>query len=356
LFYQNETFSSHHFYEVKEVINCFYAHVWKHHDLLEFFMSDRDRQFIFDVWKHMCKMLKIDAKLSTTYHSEIDDQIERINAVMKHYLWVFVNYMQNDWVKWLSEVKFVINNALSSIILTSFFLINSSQNSRLNFELFESLLENLMSQAWNKLINVKEFIKKMKKLIKHLHDEMLIAQIIYEFNVNLSRRSCSRYFVEDEVWLNARNFSITHFAVKLNNHNVDFFKIKRVFKNNSLIIKLNLSIFMKIHSIFHVILLSYIASDLLSNQRQKSQEFIIIKNDERFWYVNSILNFKRDRHYNSSLLKYYVDWKDHFFTWKSFHLLNNYEQTLNEYHLVNSVVEESHVLSCVMSQCQCQEL
>jgi len=39
----------------------------------------------------------------------------------------------------------------------------------------------------------------MKKLTEHLHDEMLIAQIIYEFNVNLSCRSCSRYFVEDEV-------------------------------------------------------------------------------------------------------------------------------------------------------------
>ncbi len=131
------------FMKVKEVINCFYAHVWKHHDLLEFFMSDRDTQFIFDVWKHICKMLKINAKLLMTYHSEIDDQIKRINAVMKHYLWVFVNYMQDDWAKWLSEVEFVVNNASSLITLTSFFLINLSQNSRLNFESFESLFKNL---------------------------------------------------------------------------------------------------------------------------------------------------------------------------------------------------------------------
>jgi len=41
-------------------------------------------------------MLKIDAKLSTMYHSEIDDQIKKVNAIMKHYLQVFVNYMQND--------------------------------------------------------------------------------------------------------------------------------------------------------------------------------------------------------------------------------------------------------------------
>ncbi len=304
----------------------------------------------------MCKMLKIEVKLSMMYHSEIDDQIERINAFMKHYLRVFINYMQNDWAKWLSEVEFIVNNASSSITLASLFLINSSQNSRLNFKSSESLLENLTSQARDKLINVEEFIKKMKKLIEHLRDEMLIAQIIYEFNINLFRHSCSRYFVEDEVWLNARNLSIIHLAVKLDDRNVDFFKIKRVFKNNSLIIELNLSAFMKIHSIFHVTLLNHIASDFLSSQRQKLREFVVVKNDERFWYVNSILNFKRDRCYNSFLLKYYIDWKDHFSTWKSFHLLNNCEQTLNEYHLVNSVAEESHVLSCVISQCQCQEL
>ncbi len=28
--------------KVEETINCFYAYVWKHHDLLKFFMSDQD--------------------------------------------------------------------------------------------------------------------------------------------------------------------------------------------------------------------------------------------------------------------------------------------------------------------------
>ncbi len=163
------------FMKVEEVINCFYAHVWKHYDLLEFFIFNQDTQFIFDVWKHMCKMLKINAKLSMIYHFEINDQIKKVNAVMKHYLWVFVNYMQNDWTKWLSEVEFIVNNESSLITLTSLFLINLNQNSCLNFKSFESLLENLMFQAWNKLINVKKFIKKMKKLTEHLRDEMLIT-------------------------------------------------------------------------------------------------------------------------------------------------------------------------------------
>ncbi len=38
-------------------------------------------------------MLKIDVKLFIAYHLEIDNQIERVNVVIKHYLRVFVNYM-----------------------------------------------------------------------------------------------------------------------------------------------------------------------------------------------------------------------------------------------------------------------
>ncbi len=105
----------------------------------------------------------------------------------------------------------------------------------------------------------------MKKLTEHLRDKMLITQIIYKFNVNFFHHSCFKYFVEDEVWLNAHNLSIICLAVKLDDHNIDFFKIKHVFKNNFLIIELNLSRFMKIHSIFHATLLSYITSDSLSS-------------------------------------------------------------------------------------------
>ena len=41
-------------------------------------------------------MLRIDAKYFTAYHSETDEQTEYLNAIIKHYLQVFVNYMQED--------------------------------------------------------------------------------------------------------------------------------------------------------------------------------------------------------------------------------------------------------------------
>ena len=111
--------------KVKEVTNAYYAHVWKHHSLPEFFLSDWGTQFTSDVWSHLCQMLKIDAKLFTAYHPETDDQTERMNAVMKHYLQAFCNYMQNDWAKWVSGAEFSANNAPSAITLASPFLVNS---------------------------------------------------------------------------------------------------------------------------------------------------------------------------------------------------------------------------------------
>ena len=181
---------------------------------------------------------------------------------MKHYFRAFVNYMQNDWIKWLFDVEFAINNVFSIIILVSFFLINSSQNSRLEFESFESLVTNIIAQQKIQLIDVENFIKKMKNFIVHFKEKMLITQIIYEFNVNRSRRLCSRYFVENEIWLNVKNFNIARSIVKLNDRHVKNFKIKRVFKN-SLVIELNFFEFIKIYFIFHVIFLSHVINDFL---------------------------------------------------------------------------------------------
>ena len=120
-------------------------------------------------------MLKINIKLFIIYYLKTDEQIERVNAVIKHYLWAFVNYMQNDWVKWLSGAEFSANNAFFSITLAFPFLTNFRQNLYLKFKFPESLPAELITQVRIKLLNIKEFIKKMKKLTEHLQNEMLIA-------------------------------------------------------------------------------------------------------------------------------------------------------------------------------------
>ena len=120
-------------------------------------------------------MLRINAKYFTAYHSETDEQTEHLNAIMKHYLQAFVNYMQDDWAKWIPGAEFAANNAPSAITLASLFLVNSDQNPHLRFKSPESLATDLTAQQQIKLLDIKNFTKKMKDLTEYLRVKMLIA-------------------------------------------------------------------------------------------------------------------------------------------------------------------------------------
>ncbi len=69
------------------------------HDLSSFIVFDRDSQFIFILWKFLCKRLSISLQLFIIYHSQINDQSKRVNQNVERYLRSFCSYMQNDWSK-----------------------------------------------------------------------------------------------------------------------------------------------------------------------------------------------------------------------------------------------------------------
>ena len=272
---------------------------------------------------------------------------------MEHYLQAFVNYMQDDWAKWISGAEFTANNAPSATTLTSLSLANSGQNPHLRFKPPEPLATDLTVQQQIKLLDIKNFTKKMEDLTEHLRVEMLIAQAMYEFSANRSCCPCPHYFIEDEVWLNAKNLNTARPAVKLDDRHVRSFKVKRVFEKNSLVIELKLPKFMKVHPVFHTTLLSHVATDPLPGQRQEPWEPIVTENGERAWYVTRIFNFKVNQHFNSPLLKYYVEWEGYFPTWEPFYLVNNCQQALDEYHAAYPATEGPHVHPCIISACQC---
>ena len=161
--------------KIKKVTECFYTHIWKHYDLSKSFISDKNIQFISDIWQHLYQILKIDVKLFIIYYLKTNKQIERVNAVIKYYFQIFVNYMQNDWVKWFSDAEFSVNNAFFSITLAFPFLANFRQNPHLKFKFSELLPAELTTQIKIKLLNIKKFIKKMKELTEHLQNKILIV-------------------------------------------------------------------------------------------------------------------------------------------------------------------------------------
>ena len=54
----------------QEVVDLVMRELFKHHGLPEDIISDRGPQFISKFWKHILKLLRISAKLSSGYHPE----------------------------------------------------------------------------------------------------------------------------------------------------------------------------------------------------------------------------------------------------------------------------------------------
>ena len=63
----------------EELARLFRDSVWKLHGLPESVISDRGPQFAAGLTKELNKMLEIETKLSTAYHSQTDGQTERTN-------------------------------------------------------------------------------------------------------------------------------------------------------------------------------------------------------------------------------------------------------------------------------------
>ncbi len=273
---------------VKKTAEMLLQWVYWTHDLSSFIVFDRDSQFIFILWKSLCKRLSISLWLFIVYHSQIDDQSEWVNQNVERYLCFFCSYMQNDWFKWLLMIEFVNNNVLSSIIFLTLFFMNKNFHPRMSFDFniieYESICERLQIAQVEDIFNHKN-----KTLI--FACEALIKTRKQMMNQANKHRKKINYEIESKMFLNERNIVTVRFFKKLNDKMLNSFQITDSVDS---FYKLKLSETMHIHDVFHSELLRSVVNDSLSDQKNKSSKSIVI-NDEDEWKIDDILNFRRYR-------------------------------------------------------------
>ena len=103
--------------------------VISHHDLFERIISDKKSLFISHFWIVLSKKLKANHKLSSTFHSQTNDQIERQSQTLKQYLRSVMNFLQNDWIDHFFLAKYIYNDFHHSIIQISLFRANTKKHS-----------------------------------------------------------------------------------------------------------------------------------------------------------------------------------------------------------------------------------
>ena len=77
----------------EQLADLYAWNIFRLHGLPKTVVSDRSTQFITRFWKGLCKILKIEALLTTPYHPETDGQTERMNAILEQYLRAYTNYL-----------------------------------------------------------------------------------------------------------------------------------------------------------------------------------------------------------------------------------------------------------------------
>ncbi len=152
---------------VKEMIWIMLWNVYWLHDLLSSIVLNRDFQFISIMWKSLCKRLRITASLFTVYHSEIDDQSKRVNQDVERELRIYCNYMQNDWIKWISMMKFSDNFNIFSITSMIFFYFNKEFHSWMSFN--SDIIDYETTHEWFEVKKADDIVIQMKELLNFDH-------------------------------------------------------------------------------------------------------------------------------------------------------------------------------------------
>ncbi len=138
-------------------------------------------------------------------------------------------------------IKFINNNAISSLIKQSTFFLNKSFHSHMSFDLNSIKYEI----TW---VRIKA--DKAKNIFKHMKWSLvLIKQVLTKVRITMKKQINKHwkkmiYKINDMMFLNSRNIMILRSSKKLNDKMLEFFKILIKIEHAY---QLKLSLTMKIH-------------------------------------------------------------------------------------------------------------
>ncbi len=275
------------------------------HKLSKKFITDRDKLFTSKFWEMLTAELRINHKMLTTYHSQMNEQSKWMNQTVKTYLRHYINRNQNNWVQLLLMTQFVYNNTQNEIMKETPFQANYEYNS----EVWQELQAHRL-QSQKVILDITEIKKLHKDLMNRIQQQMRQTTEIKPF------------VVEERVYLRTNNIHVKWRSKKLNNKSIKLFEIKRNIKKLSY--ELDLLKKMQIHLVFHVFMLQCCNQFISLQITEMSVEF----NEE--YQVKNIL----EKQMVSRKAHYLVKWKGYNTsenTWELIENLNSCVRTLQHF-------------------------
>ena len=297
-------------------------------DISREIINDRDRKFMSLFWSIIFKRIKVTLLISTVYHSQIDEQFERINQTIEITLrfWLF-DSKNTNWLTILLYLTIFHNNVINVTIDFAFneliydFKINDTLN----------MLKDLFVENYFRLKQIKrEFEKKI----------MIFANVMHKRRYDEAHIDI-QFKIDDYAFF---KLHVDYIIFDLSNHKfsqqrVDSFKIiDRVY---TLTYRLELSFVMQIHFVIFITQLKFASlSNNDSYQRSKSNNSssITTKNDD-FDDFTQTFSYEIERLLNRRIIStdrinYLIKWKNYdskHNVWYFLHVLDSFKNFVDDY-------------------------
>jgi hypothetical protein len=148
------------------IANLFFKEVIRLHGLPRSILLDRDMKFIGNFWRTLWKKLGTNLLFSSTYHPQMDGQMEVVNRSLGDLLRSLVAEHHSQWDSILPQAEFAYNNSVNRSIDQSPFQIVYGMQLRGVFELRDS------EQIATSSASAEEFTEEMKELHSQVKERL----------------------------------------------------------------------------------------------------------------------------------------------------------------------------------------
>src|SRR5260221_1593331 len=144
------------------------------------------------------------------YHLEGDGQMEHANQVLEQYLWVYMNYQQDDWATLLPMAEFAYNNTTNATTGVSPFFANKGYHLEFTVDL----------QVETSSAEAQAFMADLECIQAELKENIAQAQERYWKNVDKHRTEAPKLKMGDQAYSQAKFFRTSGPSKKLSANNL----------------------------------------------------------------------------------------------------------------------------------------
>ena len=198
-------------------------------EIFKVLIFDRNRKFMKDFWREIFTRLDVRLLYNTIYHSQIDEQFERINQTIEIAFRFLISVLFNfaNWIETIFEIQRDINNLIIIVIDKTF---------------NEIFYEFIFTQSFDLLKFFAKLSLSLSQMTRLKAANILIfAQINFKFYYDRKHQSIN-LVVDDWTQIRLHKdyniFSIAMLNNKLNQQYIVFFRV--IEKIDKLVYRLNL--------------------------------------------------------------------------------------------------------------------